>query len=70
VFIRKYLALSVVPGGSLTSNWCRRRESFGILGSVGREPIYAAYRRTSLKLMDTRVLDSTLILLEYRLTAP
>lgn len=41
-----------------------------ILGSVGREPIYAAYRRTSLKLMDTRVLDSTLILLEYGLTAP
>ena len=41
-----------------------------ILGSVGREPIYAAYRRTSLRLMDTRVLDSTLILLEYGLTAP
>jgi len=41
-----------------------------ILGSVGREPIYAAYRRPSLELMDTRVLDSTLILLEYSLTAP
>ena len=38
-----------------------------ILGTVGKEPIFAAYRRTSLKLMDTRVLDSRLILLEYRL---
>jgi dihydrofolate reductase len=38
-----------------------------ILGSTGREPIYACYRRTGLKLMDTRVLDSALILLEYRL---
>ena len=41
-----------------------------ILGNAGREPIYAAYRRTSLRLMDTRVLDSTLVLLEYGLTAP
>ena len=38
-----------------------------ILGTVGKEPIFAAYRRTSLKPMDTRVLDSRLILLEYRL---
>jgi dihydrofolate reductase len=38
-----------------------------ILGTVGKEPIFAAYRRTSLKLIDTRVLDSRLILLEYRL---
>jgi len=37
-----------------------------ILGSAGREPIFAAYGRTSLKLMDTTVLDSTLTLLEYR----
>jgi len=38
-----------------------------ILGTVGREAIFSAYRRTSLKLMHTRVLDSRLILLEYRL---
>lgn len=38
-----------------------------ILGTVGKEPIFAAYRRTSLKLMDTRVFDARLILLEYRL---
>ncbi len=37
-----------------------------ILGSAGREPIYADYQRTSLQLMYTRVLDSRLILLEYR----
>lgn len=38
-----------------------------ILGTVGNEPIFAAYGRTSLQLTDTRVLDSRLILLEYRL---
>jgi len=38
-----------------------------ILGNAGREPIYAAYRRTSLKLMEKGVLDSALILPEYRL---
>ena len=37
-----------------------------VLGSAGREPIYAGYQRTSLQLMYTRVLDSRLILLEYR----
>jgi dihydrofolate reductase len=37
-----------------------------ILGTAGREPIFATYARTSLKLVDTRVLDSRLILLEYR----
>ncbi len=37
-----------------------------ILGTAGREPIFATYARTNLKLTDTRVLDSRLILLEYR----
>lgn len=37
-----------------------------ILGTAGREPIYASYPRTGLKLIDTKVLDSRLILLEYR----
>src|SRR5260370_5422885 len=37
-----------------------------ILGSAGREPIYAGYPRLGLELIDTKVLDSRLILLEYR----
>ena len=37
-----------------------------ILGTAGREPIYANYSRTGLELIDTKVLDSRLILLEYR----
>jgi dihydrofolate reductase len=37
-----------------------------ILGTGGREPIYASYPRTALELIDTKVLDSRLILLEYR----
>jgi dihydrofolate reductase len=37
-----------------------------ILGTAGREPIYANYPRTGLELIDTKVLDSRLILLEYR----
>lgn len=37
-----------------------------ILGAAGREPIYAGYGRTGLELIETRVLDSRLILLEYR----
>ncbi len=37
-----------------------------ILGIAGREPIYANYSRTSLELIDTKVLGSRLILLEYR----
>ncbi len=36
-----------------------------ILGAAGREPVFDAYPRTSLELIDTRVLDSKLILLEY-----
>jgi dihydrofolate reductase len=37
-----------------------------ILGTDGREPIYAGYSRTPLELIDTRVLDSRLTLLEYK----
>jgi dihydrofolate reductase len=37
-----------------------------ILGSDGREPIFADYSRTGLELIDSKVLDSRLILLEYR----
>jgi dihydrofolate reductase len=37
-----------------------------ILGSAGREPIYADYPQVGLELMDTKVLDSRLIILEYR----
>ena len=37
-----------------------------ILGSVGREPIYSGYELAHLELMDTKVLDSRLMLLEYR----
>jgi len=37
-----------------------------ILGSAGREPIYAGYERMGLELIDTKVLDSRLIVLEYR----
>jgi dihydrofolate reductase len=37
-----------------------------ILGSAGREPIFAGYLQGSLELIDTKVLDSRLILLEYR----
>ena len=40
-----------------------------ILGAGGREPIYADYARTGLELIDTKVLDSRLILLEYRPSA-
>jgi len=37
-----------------------------ILGSAGREPVFAGYTQGSLELIDTKVLDSRLILLEYR----
>jgi dihydrofolate reductase len=37
-----------------------------ILGSAGREAIYDGYPRTGLALTDTKVLDSRLIVLEYR----
>lgn len=38
-----------------------------ILGKAGREPIYAGYPQSGLELIDTKVLDSRLTLLEYRL---
>ena len=37
-----------------------------ILGTAGRVPIYANYPRTGLELIETKVLDSRLVLLEYR----
>jgi dihydrofolate reductase len=37
-----------------------------ILGEAGKEPIYADYPRLPLELLDTKVLDSRLILVEYR----
>lgn len=37
-----------------------------ILGSAGREPIYAGYPPAHLELLDTKVLDSRVNLLEYR----
>lgn len=36
------------------------------LGDTGREPIYAGYPQTGLELIHTEVLDSRLVLLEYR----
>lgn len=38
-----------------------------ILGKAGREPIYAGYPHAGLELIETKVLDSRLTLLEYRL---
>jgi dihydrofolate reductase len=37
-----------------------------ILGTSGREPIYADFPQAALELIQTRVLDSAVILLEYR----
>jgi dihydrofolate reductase len=37
-----------------------------ILGASGREPFSAAYHRTGLELIATKVLDERLVLLEYR----
>lgn len=36
-----------------------------ILGSAGREPIYAGYQQAGLELINTKILDSRVILLEY-----
>lgn len=36
-----------------------------ILGSTGREPIYAEFQRTALHLAGNKVIDSRLVLLEY-----
>jgi dihydrofolate reductase len=37
-----------------------------VLGTGGREPIYAGYSQTGLELVDHKVLDSRIVLLEYR----
>ncbi len=37
-----------------------------VLCSAGREPIYSDYPQAGLKLIDTKVLDSRIVLLEYR----
>jgi len=37
-----------------------------ILGHTGKEPVFEGYPRVPLELINTRVLDSRLILLEYR----
>lgn len=37
-----------------------------ILGDAGREPIFAGHSRAGLELVDTKVLDSRLVMLEYR----
>lgn len=39
-----------------------------ILGATGREPIFVAYPRTSLELVEMKMLDARLVLLEYRPT--
>jgi len=36
-----------------------------VLGSAGREPIYPGYPQTGLELIDTKILDSRLVVLEY-----
>ena len=37
-----------------------------VVGSAGKETIYAGYPETRFELIDTKVLDSRLIVLEYR----
>ena len=41
-----------------------------VLGTAGREPIYAGYEKTSLELIGSRILDSRIALLEYRPSKP
>jgi hypothetical protein len=36
-----------------------------VLGDAGREPICAGYPQASLELVDTRILDSRIMLIEY-----
>lgn len=36
-----------------------------VLGTAGREPIFAGYEKTSLELISSRILDSRVALLEY-----
>ena len=37
-----------------------------VLGSDGQEPLFSGYRDTHLKLIDTSIIDSSIVLLEYR----
>jgi riboflavin biosynthesis pyrimidine reductase len=37
-----------------------------ILGSDGQEPLFSGYRDTHLKLISTTVIDSAILLLDYR----
>jgi dihydrofolate reductase len=37
-----------------------------VLGTAGRESIYAGYEKTSFELIGSRILDSRIVLLEYR----
>jgi dihydrofolate reductase len=41
-----------------------------LLGDAGREPAFAGYQRAGLELTGTRVLDSRIIMLDYRPSAP
>jgi dihydrofolate reductase len=41
-----------------------------ILGEAGREPIFAGYPQVGLKLIESKVLDSRLLLVEYRPSPP
>jgi dihydrofolate reductase len=38
-----------------------------VLGTAGRESVYAEYEKTSFELIGSRILDSRIVLLEYRL---
>jgi dihydrofolate reductase len=40
-----------------------------VLGADGREPIFAGHHRRAFELVDSKVLDSRLVMLEYRPTA-
>jgi riboflavin biosynthesis pyrimidine reductase len=40
-----------------------------LLGDAGREPAYAGYSRAGLELAGTRVLDSRIVMLDYRPSA-
>jgi hypothetical protein len=37
-----------------------------VLGTAGRESIYAGYEKTGLTLIGSRTLDSRIVLLEYK----
>jgi hypothetical protein len=41
-----------------------------LLGDAGREPAFADYQRAGLELTGTRVIDSRIIMLDYRPSRP